>query len=86
MKPEQVPQKWVEAAFKAARVGSDALAPGWMQRALAAVAPLIAAQEREQAATLLDQLAALSSNPHDVDAWQEAAAAIRAMGDDKESA
>ena len=81
MRPEDVPDEWVEAAFKAARVGSNALAPGWMQRALAAVAPLIAAQERERAATLLDQLAALSSNRHDVDAWREAAAAIRALGD-----
>lgn len=46
---------------------------------LAAVTPLIAAAERERAATLLERAAALSSNPHDVDAWREAAAAIRRL-------
>ena len=44
-----VTEEMVEAAFKATRQGHDALAPGWMQRALAAAAPLIAAQERAQA-------------------------------------
>jgi len=83
MKPEQVPQEWVEAVAHA--WPESMLVRRHLVSALAAVAPLIAAQERERAATLLDQLAALSSNPHDVDAWQEAAAAIRAMGDDKES-
>jgi len=37
----------VKVALNACRVGADALAPGWMQRALAAVAPAFAAQERE---------------------------------------
>lgn len=83
MKPEQVPQKWVEAVQAGLKKHPTA-SP--VRVVIAAVAPLIAAAERERAATLLDQLAALSSNPHDVDAWQEAAAAIRALGDDKESA
>jgi hypothetical protein len=49
-----VTEEMVEVAFKAARQGQDALAPGWMQRALAAVAPLIAAQERERCAVVVE--------------------------------
>jgi hypothetical protein len=45
-----VTEEMVEAAFRAARQGHDALAPGWMQRALDAVAPLIAKAERERCA------------------------------------
>lgn len=33
---------------------------------------------REDCAAHLDAMAALSSSPHDIDAWTEAAAAIRA--------
>jgi hypothetical protein len=45
-----VPDEMVEAAFRAARQGHDALAPGWMQRALAAVIPAIQREALERAA------------------------------------
>ncbi len=51
MKPEDVPEEWVEIAFAATREGRRVLAPGWMTRAIAAVAPLIAAAERERIKT-----------------------------------
>jgi hypothetical protein len=48
----------VKVALNACRVGADALAPGWMRRALAAVAPAIAAQERDACAKILADKAA----------------------------
>jgi len=49
-----VTEEMVEAAFKAARQGHDALAPGWMQRALAAVIPAIQADALERAAVVAE--------------------------------
>lgn len=67
---KMVPDAWVEAALAACRENGKPLAPGWMQRALAAVAPMIAKAERERCARELEG-----------DGRIHAAAAIRALGD-----
>lgn len=85
MKAEDVPAEWVDAVFNSARTAPIAYgAEIWWRHALAAVAPLIAAAERERCAVVAENL----RNPNwsdETDDWTkgtyDVAAAIRAQGD-----
>lgn len=76
MRAEDVPAAWMEAA-DCALVPGKPMTTSDLRKAFAAVAPLIAAQERERCARVADETTA----PHNIYKWPDAiAAAIRARG------
>lgn len=86
MRAEDVPAEWM-AACDAVLVPGKWLTTNDLRRALAAVAPLIAAQEREAIAQMVEAFETIDS--YGIDGWERRpnptgrriAAAIRARGE-----
>jgi hypothetical protein len=79
MRPEDVPEEWVWA-FEDARYPKDATAKQRLRWQLAAVAPLIAAAEREACARVAQQTGYELENLDERNGAFAAVAAIRARG------
>lgn len=72
----------VQAALDAYSENEWRTSASAMRAALAAVVPLIAAQERERCAKVADEVATLRSVPSNKWVASEIAAAIRSLGDE----
>ena len=78
---KMVPDTWMEAADRVLVPGKP-MTTSDLRKALAAVAPMIAAAERERCAKVADEVATLRSVPSNKWVASEIATAIRSLGDE----